>query len=147
MRLTDPAAFVMLVEDDEGHRLLIRENLKAGGLRCRVLEMSNGREALDYLTRRSRYQEAGKSPRPGIILLDIRMPRGDGFVVLEKVKADPELRHIPVIMLTSTDDQTEVIRCYQLGANGYVVKSISYEEFQERVRALGAFLNVMWLAE
>ena len=146
MRLTDSATFLMLVEDDEGHRLLVRENLKAGGLACRVVEMPDGREALDYLFRRGRYQEPAKSPRPSVILLDIRMPRADGFAVLEKVKADPELRHIPVVMLTSTDDQAEIRRCYSLGANSYVVKSISYEEFQERVRALGAFLNVMWLA-
>ena len=147
MRLTDPATFLLLVEDDEGHRLLIRENLKAGGLACRVVEMPDGREALDYLFRRGRYQEPAKSPRPSVILLDIRMPRADGFAVLEKVKADPELRHLPVIMLTSTDDQTEVNRCYALGANSYVVKSVRYEEFQERVRALGAFLNMVWLAE
>ena len=147
MRLSDPSAFLLLVEDDEGHRLLIRENLKAGGLDCRILEMADGREALDYLLRRSRYQDPAKSQRPAVILLDIRMPRADGFAVLEKVKADPELRHIPVVMLTSTDDQAEIRRCYSLGANSYVVKSIRYEEFQERVRALGAFLNVMWLAE
>ena len=138
---------IMLVEDDDGHRLLIRENLRAGGVVNDLIEMPDGQQALDYLTRRGRYQDRTKSPRPGLILLDIKMPKADGFAVLKAIKSDPELRLIPVLMLTSTDDQLEVNRCYTLGANSYVVKPVRYEEFQDRIRALGLYLDIVRFPE
>ena len=138
---------IMLVEDDDGHRLLIRENLRAGGVVNDLIEMSDGQQAIDYLTRRGQYHDRKKFPKPGLILLDIKMPKADGFTVLEKIKADPELRLIPVLMLTSTDDQLEVNRCYTLGANSYVVKPVRYEEFQERIRSLGLFLDIVRFPE
>ncbi len=138
---------IMLVEDDEGHLLLIRENLRAGGIVNDVIEMHDGQQALDYLFRRGQHQDPAKSPRPGLILLDIKMPKVDGFSVLEHVKADSQLRLIPVLMLTSTDDQAEVNRCYTLGANSYVVKPIRYEDFQARVKALGLFLDIVRFPE
>lgn len=134
---------IMLVEDDEGHQVLIRENLRAGGIVNDVITVRDGQEALDYLLRRGQYQDPAKSPRPGLILLDIKMPKVDGFAVLEKIKSNPHLQSIPVLMLTSTDDQVEVNRCYALGANSYVVKPIRYEDFQERVKALGLFLDIV----
>ncbi len=134
---------ILLVDDDDGHRLLIRESLKREGIINDVVEMSDGQQALDYLTRRGHYREPNAAVRPGLILLDIKMPKVDGYAVLERVKADPQLRTIPVIMLTSTDDQAEVNRCYALGANTYVVKPIRYEEFQERIKALGLFLDIV----
>ena len=147
--MTAPAQsiLIMLVEDDEGHRLLIRENLRAGGIVNKIVEMVNGQEAVDYLTRRGQYQDPAKSPRPGLILLDIKMPKLDGFAVLEAVKSDPTLRLIPILILTSTDNQTEINRCYTLGANSYVVKPIRYEDFQERIKALGLFLDIVRLPE
>jgi CheY-like chemotaxis protein len=138
---------ILLVEDDEGHRLLIRENLRAGGIVNEVAEMTDGQEALDYLFRRGKYQDPAASPRPGLILLDIKMPRADGFEVLERIKADPQLRLIPVLMLTSTDDQVEVNRCYTLGANSYIVKPVQYNAFQERVKSLGLFLDIVRFPE
>lgn len=144
---TKHSILIMLVEDDDGHLLLIRENLRAAGIVNDMLEMHDGQQALDYLLRRGQYQDPAKSPRPGLILLDIKMPKMDGFAVLEKLKADPQLRTIPVLMLTSTDDQGEVNRCYKLGANSYVVKPIRYEEFQEHVKALGLFLDIVRLPE
>ena len=141
------SVLIMLVEDDEGHLLLIRENLRAGGVVNDVLEMRDGQQALDYLYRRGEYQDSAKSPRPGLILLDIKMPKVDGFTLLEKVKADPQLRLIPVLMLTSTDDQTEVNRCYTLGASSYIVKPVRYEDFQAQLRALGLYLDIVGLPD
>ena len=143
--MADPkqSIVILLVEDDEGHRLLIRDNLRAGGIVNDIIELGDGQAAIDYLTRRGQYQDADKYPRPGLILLDIKLPKADGFTVLEKIKTDPRLRLIPVLMLTSTDDQAEVNRCYKLGASSYIVKPIRYEEFQERIRALGLFLDVV----
>ena len=141
------SVLIMLVEDDDGHRLLIRENLKAGGIVNDVVEMHDGQEALDYLQHRGKYQDAAKTQKPGLILLDIKMPKMDGFSVLEKIKSDPNLRTVPVLMLTSTDDQVEVNRCYALGANSYIVKPVKYEEFQERLKALGLFLDIVRLPD
>ena len=134
---------IMLIEDDPGHQLLIRENLRAKWIVNEIIEMPDGQEALDYLYRRGKYQDPAEAPRPGLILLDIKMPKVDGLTFLEKVKSEPQLRAIPVLMLTSTDDQVEVNRCYALGANNYVVKPVRYEEFQERVKALGLFLDIV----
>ena len=134
---------ILLVDDDDGHRLLIRENLKREGIINDIVEVFDGQQALDYLTRRGHYREPAAALRPGLILLDIKMPKVDGYTVLERIKADPQLRSIPVIMLTSTDDQAEVNRCYALGVNTYVVKPIRYEEFQDRIKALGLFLDVV----
>ena len=138
---------ILLVEDDEGHRLLIRENLRAGGIVNDIIELTDGQQAIDYLSRRGAYQDPLKSPRPGLILLDIKMPKADGFAVLTRIKADPELRLLPVLMLTSTDDQIEVNRCYTLGANSYIVKPVKYDEFQSRIKALGLFLDVVRFPE
>ncbi|MBI4343930.1 MAG: response regulator [Candidatus Omnitrophica bacterium] len=141
------SVIIMLVDDDEGHLLLIRENLRAAGIVNDIIEMRDGQQALDYLFRRGAYQDPAKSPRPGLVLLDIKMPKCDGYAVLEKLKADAALRSIPVLMLTSTDDQGEVNRCYALGANNYVVKPIQYEQFQERIKALGLFLDIVRLPD
>lgn len=138
-----PTIPLMLVDDDEGHLVLIRENLRAAGVMNEILEMHDGQEALEYLSHRGAYREAAKFPLPALILLDIKMPTVDGFAFLEKVKADPALRSIPVLMMTSTDDPLEINRSYRLGASGYIVKPVRYEEFQERVRALGLFLDMV----
>lgn len=147
MSVPKQSVIIMLVEDDDGHRLLIRENLRASGIVNDMIEMRDGQQALDYLQRRGQYQDPAKSPRPGLILLDIKMPKADGYAVLEKIKADPNLRLIPVLMLTSTDDQGEVNRCYSLGVNSYVVKPIRYEEFQARIKSVGLFLDIVRLPE
>lgn len=147
MGLLRQSILIMLVEDDEGHQVLIKENLRAGGIVNDIIPMTDGQQALDYLMRRGQWQNPAKSPRPGLILLDIKMPKVDGFAVLEKVKADPQLRLIPVLMLTSTDDQIEINRCYSLGANSYVIKPISYDAFQERVKSLGLFLDIVRFPE
>lgn len=147
MSVPKQSVIIMLVEDDDGHRLLIRENLRAAGIVNDMIEMRDGQQALDYLQRRGQYQDQAKSPRPGLILLDIKMPKADGYAVLEKIKADPNLRLIPVLMLTSTDDQGEVNRCYSLGVNSYVVKPIRYEEFQDRIKSVGLFLDIVRLPE
>jgi CheY-like chemotaxis protein len=138
---------ILLAEDDEGHRVLIRENLRSGGIVNEMVEVADGQQAVDYLTRRGTYRDPAKSPRPGLILLDIKMPKLDGYAVLEHVKQDPGLKLIPVLMLTSTDDQAEVNRAYAMGANGYVVKPVKYEEFQNRIRSLGLLLDVVRFPE
>lgn len=132
---------VLIAEDDEAHVALIQRNLRRAGIVNEQLVFDDGREVLDFLFRR------GERKRdPGLaylLLLDIRMPRVDGVEVLRQVKADPELRKMPVIMVTTTDDPLEVARCHELGCSSYVTKPIEYERFVESIRRLGLFLLVV----
>ncbi len=139
------AVVILLIEDDEGHRLLIRESLRAAGIINELVELNDGQQALDYL---ARCEPGGQgSVRPGLILLDIKLPKLDGFAVLSAIKQNSYLRMIPVLMLTSTDDQAEINRCYELGASSYIVKPVQYDAFQARVKALGLFLEIVRLPQ
>jgi CheY-like chemotaxis protein len=138
---------ILLVEDDDGHARLLEKNLRRGGVVNHLARVADGREAVDYVSRKGRYQDAVLYPFPGVVLLDVRMPRLDGFEVLAYLKRDPELMKIPVIMLTSTDNQNEINRAYEMGANGYVVKPVSVESFIDRVVKLGMFIEIIELAE
>jgi CheY-like chemotaxis protein len=133
---------ILVAEDDQGHATLIRRNLKRAGIVNEILHFAGGREALDFLLGR------GEGPRrvkemPYLMILDIRMPGVDGVEVLRQVKQDPELRKMPVIMLTTTDDPREVEHCHALGCSNYITKPIDYEKFVEAIRQLGLFLLVV----
>lgn len=133
---------ILLAEDDEGHAALIRRNLKRAGISNELIHFQDGQEVLDYLFRN------GDGPhriakRPYLLLLDIRMPKVDGIKVLERIKADPELRKMPVSMITTTDDPREIEKCHGLGCNNYVTKPIDYEKFMHAIRQLGLFLMVV----
>ncbi len=138
---------ILLVEDDDGHARLLERNLRRGGLVNRLTRASDGQEAMDYLQRVGAYGDGEAYPTPSVIFLDVSMPRLDGFEVLERVKGDPHLQTIPVIMVTSTDNQREIDRAYQLGANGYVVKPVNMDSFIDRVVKLGMFVELIELPE
>ena len=133
---------ILVAEDDEGHAGLIRKNLDRAGIVNEIRHFWNGQEALDFLFARGEgpHREAG---RAYILLLDIRMPRVDGTEVLRQVKADAELRKMPVIMITTTDDPREVEHCHTLGCNNYITKPVEYDAFVQAVRQLGLFLSVV----
>lgn len=139
MKRAEP--IVVIVEDDEGHAILVRENLEAGGLSNRCLHFRDGQAVLDFFFKRS--PEALEVGRVYVILLDIRMPKVDGIEVLRRLKADPELKKLPVIMLTTTDDAREVERCHQLGCNVYIQKPVDYDKFAEAIRRLGMFVTLL----
>jgi CheY-like chemotaxis protein len=135
---------ILIVDDDEGHAILTRQNLEATGLSNHIEHFRDGQAALDFLFRRG----AGPKREPGrtyLILLDIRMPKVDGIEVLRQVKSDAELRKLPVIMLTTTDDNREVARCHELGCSVYIQKPVDYEKFAEAIRRLGLFITLMQL--
>ena len=138
---------ILLVEDDDGHARLLERNLRRGGMVNRLMRVSDGQEAVDYVSHAGAYQDAEQFPLPGVVLLDVRMPRLDGFEVLSRFKGDPRLMRIPVIMLTSTDNQKEIDRAYQMGANGYVVKPVGIESLVDRVVKLGMFIEVIELPD
>lgn len=138
---------VLLVEDDDGHARLLERNLRRGGMVNRLIRVSDGQEAIDYFTRVGPFGDVNEYPEPSVVLLDVRMPRLDGFEVLAHLKKDPQLHKTPVIMLTSTDNQKEIDRAYEMGANGYVVKPVSVESFIDRVVKLGMFIEVIELPD
>jgi CheY-like chemotaxis protein len=134
---------ILLAEDDDGHALLITRNLARAGIANDVFRVADGQEALDYVFREGAYVDRPASGDPLLLVLDINMPRVDGFEVLRRVKADPATAKIPIIMLTTTDDPREVERCYEHGCSVYITKPVQYEDFVEAVKRLGLFLQVV----
>jgi len=137
---------ILIAEDDEGHATLIRKNLKRAGIHNRIVHLKDGQETLDYLFQKDN-QKGRENGTPILLLLDIKMPRVDGIEVLRKVKADPELRKIPVVIITTTDDPREVERCHALGCSTYITKPIDYDKFVHAIRQLGLFLLVVEIPE
>ncbi len=136
------APVILIVDDDEGHAILVQQNLEAAGLNNRIEHFRDGQAVLDFF-----FHTNGSSQRhPGevfLVLLDIRMPKVDGIEVLRRLKSDVELRKIPVIMLTTTDDQREVERCHRLGCSVYIQKPVDYDKFAEAIRRLGLFVTLL----
>jgi len=133
---------IVIAEDDEGHGTLITKNLRRSGITNELVWLKDGQETLDYFFKR------GKGPCrtngvPHLLILDIRMPRVDGVEVLSQMKTDPELRKVPVIVVTTTDDPKEVEMCHKLGCNTYITKPVEYTRFVEAIRQLGLFLTVV----
>jgi CheY-like chemotaxis protein len=133
---------ILIVEDDEGHAILIRQNLEAAGLNNRIEHFRDGQAVLDFFFKHNPLRMSEPS-QMYLVLLDIRMPKVDGIEVLRRLKSDPELRKLPVIMLTTTDDAREVERCHQLGCNVYIQKPVDYDKFAEAIRRLGLFVTLL----
>jgi CheY-like chemotaxis protein len=140
----DKRVTILIAEDDDGHAELIEENLRDSGLKNAIIRFRDGREVLDFLFD----EPSGDAPRrirgsAYLLLLDIRMPNVSGVDVLRQLKQDPELKSMPVIMLTTTDDPREIQNCYALGCSCYVTKPIDYQKFSEMLIRLGLFLLVV----
>lgn len=137
---------ILVAEDDAGHARLIEKNLTRAGLNNQILRFDNGQAILDFLFRR------GASPQRAseaayLLLLDIRMPQVDGVEVLRQIKEDAELRKIPVIILTTTDDPREVERCHSIGCASYIVKPVDYNKFAEAIKGLGLYISLVQVPE
>ncbi len=133
---------ILIAEDDEGHFELIKRSLQRSGVCNEILRFADGQETLDFLFVRGDGPKR-ESDKEYLLLLDIRMPKIDGVEVLEKVKNDPELKKIPVIMLTTTDDPRTIERCHNLGCSVYIVKPVEYQDFADAVRKVGLLLSVV----
>ncbi len=129
-------AQILLVEDNPGDVRLTKEAFKQGRIENDLHVVSDGTEALDFLTQRGDYADA---PRPDLVLLDLNLPGKDGEDVLEELKDDPALRSIPVIVLTSSRAEEDVVKSYELHANAYLTKPVDPDEFIETVRAFEKF--------
>jgi len=132
-------ALILLVEDDESHAALIRRSLTRHRAAHEVRWLHDGREALDYLFRRGEYADPDTSPRPQLVLLDLRLPKIDGFEVLEQVKADESLRSIPVVVLSTSAAETDLARAAHYHANSYVVKPVDFGKLSELIGELGRY--------
>jgi len=127
---------ILLVEDDPGDVLITREALESSKVSNHLSVVSNGEEALAFLRREPPF---GDAVRPGLILLDLNLPRLDGREVLASVKADPDLRRIPVVILTTSSADEDIVRSYDLHANAYVTKPVDFDQFMSAVRQIDEF--------
>ncbi len=141
MSNSNPVKIVM-VEDDHGHAKLIEKNIRRANISNEILHFDSGQPALDYL-----FSEEVRANGPMLILLDLNLPDMQGTDILAEVKKDERLRRAPVVVLTTTDDKTEIQRCYDLGCNVYITKPVDYESFAGAIRQLGLFLSVMQAPE
>lgn len=136
---------ILLTEDDDGHAFLIERNLKRCGLMNRIIRFCTGDDVLRFLLQ-SPSSDGAPVREPGtsyLLLLDIRLPGTDGVEVLRQIKAHPDLRRMPVIMVTTTDDPREVERCHDLGCNNYITKPVDADAFMNAIRQLGLFLMMV----
>jgi CheY-like chemotaxis protein len=133
---------ILLVEDEEAHAEIVRRNFENCRMANRLEHVADGQAALDYLFQRNGYSDPAKAPRPGVILLDLRLPKVDGLEVLKTIKADPKLRNIPVVVLTTSKTETDMVKAYDRHANSYLVKPVDFTQFSELLETFGYY----WLA-
>ena len=130
---------ILLVEDNPAHAELVRRNLQRHPLLNKIFHVANGELALDYLFRRGIYLDPAQSPRPDLILLDLRLPRIDGLEVLKEIKTTYELKKIPVVILTTSAAEQDVSKAYEQHVNSYLVKPINFENFTRLMNDLGLY--------
>lgn len=133
---------ILHVEDDPAHAELVRRIVEDFNIANRLIHVDDGQAALDYLYQRDAFSEPGKAPRPGLILLDLRLPKVDGLEVLKTIKNDPALTRIPVVVLTTSSAEKDLHRAYDHHANSYLVKPVEFSKFIELMKNFGFY----WLA-
>jgi CheY-like chemotaxis protein len=130
---------ILMADDDDDDRLLAQDALAESQLEGTLHFVENGEDLLDYLWRRGKYGPPAEAPRPGLILLDLNMPRKDGREALREIKTDPELRRIPVVVLTTSKADTDIGAIYELGANSFISKPFQFEALVNVMKVLGQY--------
>ena len=130
---------ILIADDDPDDRELTRDALQECRLANDVHFVQDGEELLDYLNRRGAYRNLAGTPLPGLILLDLNMPRKDGREALKEIKADPALRHVPIVVLTTSKAEEDILRTYDLGVNSYVTKPVTFGSLVETIKVLGKY--------
>jgi CheY-like chemotaxis protein len=133
---------ILFVEDDMAHAEIVRRNFEISRVANRLIHVTDGQAALDYLNRQGEYSDPATSPRPGAILLDLRLPKVDGLEVLRQIKSDPKLLSIPVVILTTSKAEVDMVKAYALHANSYLVKPVDFTQFTQLMETFGYY----WLA-
>jgi CheY-like chemotaxis protein len=134
--LNGKAAVILLAEDDPGDRELVRRAFKNSKIGNDLRIVEDGEEALDYLLRRGKYNDPTVAIRPDLILLDLNMPKIDGREVLNQIRATPDLRHIPTIILTTSRQEEDILRSYKMGANSFISKPVTMDKFVDVIQKL-----------
>ncbi|MEP7256982.1 MAG: response regulator [Flavitalea sp.] len=138
--MTNYKVDVLLVEDNPDDAELTIRHLKKNNMANNLFHVKDGEEALEFLFATGRYAEQPEIVRrPRIVLLDIQMPKVNGIEVLQKIKSDPQTKDIPVVMLTSSNEDPDIQKCYALGANSYIVKPVNFDSFAESIKGLGFY--------
>jgi CheY-like chemotaxis protein len=137
-----PAVELLIVEDSPSDLEMTLRALKRAKLAHRVEVARDGAEALEFLFAQGRFSERSIEDVPRVVFLDLKLPKVDGLEVLQRMKADPRTRSIPVVVLTSSSERKDVIECYNLGVNSYIVKPVNFERFSEAISQLGTY----WLS-
>ena len=130
---------ILMADDDADDRLLTKKALDSARLVNDFRTVADGEQLLAYLRQRDPFKDPAAAPRPGLVLLDLNMPRKDGREALAEIKQDPALRRIPVVVLTTSKSEEDVLRSYDLGANSYIRKPVTFESLVEVMRALGQY--------
>jgi len=142
MNMKGEPIVILVVEDDPAHVEIIRRNFEASRLANRLLSVEDGQAALDYLNREGKYNDADKFPIPNLILLDLRLPLVDGLDVLKIIKSDSKLNKIPVVILTTSSAETDMVKSYESHANSYLVKPVDFTQFSKLMETFGYY----WVA-
>jgi len=130
---------ILMADDDEDDRLLTQDAFQEYRVGNDLRFVEDGEELMDYLHRKGKFTDPKSSPRPGLILLDLNMPRKDGREALEEIKSDPDLRSIPVVVLTTSKAEEDIVRSYDLGVNSFITKPVTFEGLVEVVKTLGKY--------
>ncbi len=130
---------IVMADDDEDDRLLVKDAMSESGWAGDLFFVENGEELLNFLTHRGKYGDAAASPRPGLILLDLNMPKKDGREALRDIRADADLRRIPVVVLTTSKADTDVGKIYDLGANSFISKPVQFDALVNVMKLLGQY--------
>ena len=138
---------ILMAEDDEHDIIAVKRAWKKHQIANPLHIVNDGEECLDYLHKRGKYCEPGTAPRPGILLLDIKMPKMDGLAVLQYIRKSDEFHRLPVIILTTSKDDEDRLKSYDLRANAYIVKPIGFDNFSEAVKTINLFWELVELPE
>jgi CheY-like chemotaxis protein len=130
---------ILMADDDPDDRMFAREALEESRVVNELRFVEDGEELLEYLNRTGRYVEPGSAPRPGVILLDLNMPRKDGREALAEIKGHPSLRRIPIVILTTSRSEEDIVHSYDLGVNSFITKPVTFEGLVEVMKALGRY--------
>ena len=130
---------ILMADDDPDDRLLTEKALKEARLKNGIRFVEDGEELMDYLHHRGKYSDPASAPRPGLILLDLNMPRKDGREALAEIKSDPVLRRIPVVVLTTSKADEDIVKTYDLGVNSYITKPVSFSGLAEVMKVLSVY--------
>ncbi len=130
---------ILIADDDADDRLLAKEALEENRLSNEIRFVVDGEDLMDYLLRRGKYNGTSNVPRPGLILLDLNMPKKDGREALKEIKADPELRQIPIVILTTSKAEEDIYRTYDLGVNSFITKPVSFTALSEAMKTLAKY--------